>query len=383
MPDAQSDNEIKPTKELLSLKREQIKSDQVYLDPNNPRFGLDRHIPDSRIDEESLQQNCRKRIEDEIKIDDLKASFLRYGFVPTDPVVVRAFAKNKYVVLEGNRRITTLKKLVEAHDKGEIHLDKDVLDSMKKFYAFVYEGNNPDIVWLVQGLRHMSGIKEWPPLQQATFIAKIENQIKNKVRGGKGRAPGLPTVAKAAGVSTTTASRLLRSYYAFNAAQGDEEYGGNIGDEKFSIFSEAVFRVEPLKTWLGWDESSRKFTKEENVKKFLSWITPQEDDGEPKIIRALDVRDVLPSIVSDQDLLDRFETGSLNIDQARVEIGIKRKGGRDIDLESIKHQLNKLLDYLDTLPVPRIKRENREEEFNDLLEKLRGSIQTQLKSLGK
>src|SRR6266478_2598036 len=107
-------NELKPTKELLSLRREKISLGQVFLDPNNPRFGLDRHLPDSRIEEETVQKNARELIEREIKIDDLKASFLRYGFVPTDPIVVRSFAKNKYVVLEGNRRVTTLKKLVEA-----------------------------------------------------------------------------------------------------------------------------------------------------------------------------------------------------------------------------------------------------------------------------
>ncbi len=379
----QTDSEVKPTRELLSLKRKEIALEQVFLDPNNPRFGLDRHLPDSRIDEENVQKNARDLIEREIKIDDLKASILRYGFVPTDPVVVRAFAKDKYVVLEGNRRITTLKKLVEAHRKGELHLDKAVLDSMTGFHAFVYEGNNPDIVWLVQGLRHMSGIKEWPPLQQAAFIAKIEDQIRSKPREGRGRAPGLPTVAKAAGVSTSAASRLLRSHYAFKAARDDDEYGERIEKDKFSIFSEAVFRIDALKTWLGWDESTRKFTNDGNFKKLLSWITPQEDDNEPKINRAVDVRDVLPAIISDQDLLTRFETGNLDIDEARVEIGIKRKGGRDVDLESVKQQLDKLLDSIDTLPIPRIKREERSEEFHVLLEELRNSIQMQLKNLGK
>ncbi len=364
MAATRTDKDVQSTRELLGLKRVEIKLEQVYLDPNNPRFGLDKHIPDSRIDEESVQQHARETIERDIKIDDLKASILRYGFVPTDPVVVRAFAKDKYVVLEGNRRITTLKKLVEAHDKGETHLDRAVLDSMKQFFAFVYEGNNADIVWLVQGLRHMSGIKEWPPLQQAAFIAKIEDQIRNKPREGRGRAPGLPSVAKAAGVSTTAAGRLLRSHHAFKAARDDDEYGESIGNDKFSIFSEAVFRIDSLKTW-------------------LSWITPKEDETEPKIGRAVDVRDVLPSIISDQDLLARFETGSLDIDEARVEIGIKRKGGREIDLEFVKQQLNKLLDSLDTLPVPRIKREERVEEFHAMLEKLEGSIQSQLNSLGK
>jgi len=375
-------DELTPTKELLGLRREQIALNQVFLDPNNPRFGLDRHLPDARIGEESVQQNARNLIEREIKIDDLKASFLRYGFVPTDPIVVRPFAKNKYVVLEGNRRVTTLKKLVEAHTKGEAHLDNDVLQSMKKFYAFVYDGNNPDIVWLVQGLRHMSGIKEWPPLQQAAFIAKIEKQIKTKTREGRGRPPGLPSVAKAAGVSTGTASRLLRSYYAFNAAKQDEEFGESIGDDKFSIFSEAVFKIDALKAWLGWDEVSRELTDSENLKKLLSWITPQEGE-EARVSRAVDVRDVLPSIISDEDLLARFETGTLDIDQARVEIGIQRKGGKEVDLNFALQQLAKCLDQLDTLAVPRIKREQREGEFQELLEKIRDSLQTQLTNLDK
>src|SRR3982750_1830158 len=97
-------------KELLNLKRNKIGLARLYLDPNNPRFGIDRYLSDNRVVEDAVQQNAQKKIE-EIGIEDLKLSVQRYGFAPTDPIVVRPLTniQNKFVVLEGNRRVATLK----------------------------------------------------------------------------------------------------------------------------------------------------------------------------------------------------------------------------------------------------------------------------------
>ncbi len=373
--------ESRPRKELLYLRRLKVELEQLYLDPNNPRFGIGRDIPDKRVVEDAVQQNTQRKIE-EIGINDLISSIQRYGFVPTDPVVVRQLSGDAFVIVEGNRRVATLKNLVTSHTKGEITLDDlELLGSVTNLEVLLYEGKDPDIAWIVQGLRHMSGIKDWPPLQQATFVVKIEQEIIKRSGRGRGRPPGLPTVAKAAGVSTSVVARLVRSYHGFWQARADDEYGDKIGNDKFSMFNEAIFRVDDLQKWLEWDDETRRFVNTENLRKFLAWITPPEGGGEPRIVRALDVRDVLPDIVSARPYLRRFEKGSLSIDAARVEI--ERRTPSEIDLDSLKAQLSEFHNTLDTLPLPKIAREEKRKEFKELLESLGETIKIQIKNLSK
>lgn len=374
------DVEDQPTKELLNLKRKKVDLDQLYLDPNNPRFGAGKFVPDARIAESSVQEAAQRKI-DAIGIDDLLTKIRHYGFVPTDPIVVRRFAEDQYVVLEGNRRTATLKKLQKSHQDGE-PFDIDLLASITGFEALVYEGDNTDIVWLLQGLRHMSGIKEWKPLQQAAFISKIEEQVQNRY-AGRGRPAGIPTVARSAGVSTATASRLLKSYGGFNQACEDEDYGqafrnAEKGPEKFSMFTEAVFRNDALQKWLGWDNIARQFDNEANFKKFLEWITPPEAGGAPKIVRALDARDILPGIISNDDLLRKFENGSIDLTEANFELSQRKNLTREPSLNMLHDRLQELLNAVDSLPMPQIKRDGRQEEFDNLLSTLRQSVEFQL-----
>jgi hypothetical protein len=373
----------KPSKEvymeLLKLKPRKVKLNQLYLDPNNPRFGTVQTIPDDRAFEDSIQQNAQQKIE-VIGIDDLIQKISRYGFVSTDVVVARK-CKNDFVVIEGNRRLAALRKLMQGHTDGEKILPSRIMNSMEELNILLYEGKDPDIAWVIQGLRHMEGIKEWPPLQQAAFIAKLEKRIKKrKLKDGEthialvGRVAGIKGTARAAG--------LLNSHYAFRQAKKDEDYGDNLKPDRFALFNEAIFKKEVLQEWLKWDDKSRSFQHKDNLKRLLSWISPSEEGGEPRISKLEDVRDVVPELIGDGELLRRFEDGALDINQVRVELAKRHKPENEPNLESLRDQLNQFLNLLDTLPVPKVRREHQSNAFSQLLAKLKESIEVQIKNLG-
>ena len=368
-----------PLKELLELGHQTTELEKVLLDPNNPRLAVVKITPDSRVHEESVQKATQEKLETN-GIDDLVLSIKRYGFVQSDPIVVRSAPQSRFVVLEGNRRVASLRKLSKLQQSGEINLEKLILDSMRTLQVLVYEGKDPDIAWLLQGLRHMSGTKPWPPLQQAAFVAKIEEQMKKQGKR-RGHPPGIPTVGKAAGVTTGTATRLLMGVYGFRQAKEDEEFGSKLKDDQFSFFFEVIFRDQTLQKWLGWDEVSRKFKNTDNLRKFLSWITPPNGGGEARITRALDARDVLPEILSNPDFLRQFERGSMDINDARVQI--ERRNTREPDLDSVKKNLKDLSNTLESLPLARIQREDAVNDFLKLLEQLKQTIEFNMKALGK
>ena len=171
------------------------------------------------------------------------------------------FSQNQPGALAGGifNFIFAFKLLMRAHNDGTSPLPNHILQSIIQPEVLVYEGSNPNIAWILQGLRHMTGVKEWQPLQQAEFLAMVEAEIAG--RKGK-KTPALPTVAKEAGVPLAKASRLLNAYYALQQATEDEDYGDapDVTDS-FGIFSEGVFKKTSLyQDWLGWDNETRKFT---------------------------------------------------------------------------------------------------------------------------
>ncbi len=100
---------FKPTKVSL---------DDLMLDPNNPRcvvtLELKATVPDTEV--ETHQEKLLKAFDQTgdsefFSVKDLLDSFEKVGYQPIDKIVVRALPRNKYLVLEGNRRVSALRIL--------------------------------------------------------------------------------------------------------------------------------------------------------------------------------------------------------------------------------------------------------------------------------
>ena len=109
----------------------------ILLDPNNPRFAeidsTDVKISESRYDEERIKENTYRKMKQNFDIDVLANTIKELGFLPFDKIIVRKwnFADNKYVVIEGNRRIAALKSILEQHANGTLNLTQE---QMQKQY---------------------------------------------------------------------------------------------------------------------------------------------------------------------------------------------------------------------------------------------------------
>jgi hypothetical protein len=167
-------------------------------------------------------------------------------------------------------------------------------------------------------------------------------------------------------------------------AREDEDYGSARDiNNAFAVFAEGVFRKTSLyQEWLGWDEELRKFRNAENLKKLLSWTSTPESGEDIKIARAVDVRDVISELVLNPPLMARFENGSIDINLARVELANQSpKAAPKMDF--LRDQLDQTRTFIDSLPLPAIARENKAEEFSQLLDLLKQSIEAQLLFLAR
>jgi len=145
----------------------------LLLDPNNPRFSRhrDEETPEDLIGDEDIQKKAYKEMfnkRNNFEIEDLANAIKSKGFYAVDKIFVKKI-KNKYLVVEGNRRITAIKYLLEKNKEGRRgdRLSDKVLSSFKIMKCVDLTGVDDDEVNLILGLRHHGSIKEWRPLPSA------------------------------------------------------------------------------------------------------------------------------------------------------------------------------------------------------------------------
>jgi len=161
----------------IDTKLNYAKIDDLFLDPMNPRLGRNRTGED--IPQEEVLQLMRGWT-----LDELATSFMESGVFWTHEAMLiteeKLYGKKQLVVIEGNRRLATLKFLKKAVD-GESGVPKKLVDIVKnKKVPKVLFDNIPYIkvdsrqeIESFLGFRHVTGIKEWKPAEKAEFIARL------------------------------------------------------------------------------------------------------------------------------------------------------------------------------------------------------------------
>jgi hypothetical protein len=166
-----------------------VTPDDLLLDPNNPRLIQNLNIGE-KIEDSQIQAN-QQRIKDLFidksmargdeftDITDLYDSMIRIGYVGIDRIVVRELSgQDKYLVIEGNRRVSTIKLIRDRASKksfkeAELESYKQVSDSFEKLDVLVLktEGLAPEEiehrVSIILGLRHFGSVLDWRPINRA------------------------------------------------------------------------------------------------------------------------------------------------------------------------------------------------------------------------
>jgi len=295
----------------------------LLLDPNNPRFselGEDlRTIPESRFADEKVQNSAFEKMKDDkFDVVELRDTIKTIGFLPMDRIVVTKWVgyapdgNQKYLVIEGNRRVSALKWLIQLHDIGKETFSSEQLENFTQIQCLLLDTDHapPSATLVLPGLRHVSGVKEWGAYQKAKAVHALR-------RGGMGPQEA----AQSLGLSTRAANSSYRCFLALESMKIDEEFG-EFADAKMYSHFEEVFRRANLRVWLGWDDNSERFTNGERLREFYGWIVPNVEENAPaKLSDSRSVRD-LSEIISDENALNilRSPEGTLARALARYEV---------------------------------------------------------------
>ena len=159
-----------------------IDPSRLLLDPNNPRLFTreEEKVPLSRIPDPGFQDTTAARIdspEDRFKINELVGSIQTNSYIPEAGgyMFVRKLPDSEYyVVLEGNRRLIAIRKLLRNKDKLR-HEAPNVLNSLMQIDVLEIIDDLPEdeiqkkISYLL-GTCHHGSHKDWSPFAQARGI---------------------------------------------------------------------------------------------------------------------------------------------------------------------------------------------------------------------
>ena len=353
--------------------------DKIYLDPNNPRFVDDKWITirDDDIDEERVQSNTNERMARFYNVEKLRMNMEINGYLPIDRVIARQFKPDKYVVLEGNRRITAAKQILSSHQPGS-EVSKAVLQSLSSIPCLEYTGSDAEASWIFQGIRHITGIVGWSAYNKAKLLSE---------RWDENKGITLTEVGKQFGLSRYGAGQWIRGYLAFRQAKDESNYNREIDEKVYPYFQELFGRSNPpLREWLGWNEKEYKFDNELHLDEFLSWIYPKEDPGDGQDINDLlgewdkriignvqRLRDISYLLRNNTQQFERFR-GDKNLDaavaSARVEEAEEQREVERQPAKKLLQTMDDLIKRLGDTPTLRFKKDD------ELKEALLGKLES-------
>jgi hypothetical protein len=259
-----SNTESKSRRLTLSLS-------SLYLDPNNYRF-IDHDdyaaVSEDEVTEDEVQRRTRRLIlgSNEEKVSDLVASLKQNGWLDVEAIHVRKLADRQYLVVEGNRRVATLKHLQSRWQDSTGNLGR--LDSavFEKVPCILYEERDEFHHLVVMGLHHISGKARWPAVNQARLMKRLRDEFQKDP----------DEICASLGVSKREFNLSLRTL-ALTTAYSESDYGDQFSTEMFNLFRE-VLKAPSLRNWLEWDNDAEKAINSANLERLFSWLSREPED---------------------------------------------------------------------------------------------------------
>lgn len=291
----------------------------LYLDPNNYRF-VDNdnyvEVAEDKLFDEIIQKRTLTFIEGKKRanINDLIASFKSNGFLDVDVIQVRDLGSNRYLVIEGNRRVASLKALQEDYENGfDIgNLNPEIF---KKIPFEIHSNKSKEKHLIIMGLKHINGNKKWSAINQAQLIYDFLKEY----WGTPEYSNKETLLCESLGISKVKLRSTQRAYHLILEYKRSD-FGDQFESSDYSFFVE-IMKTPKIKDWIDWNDQEYKSNNLNNVYRLFSWISTTErltdeeeeeyEEVEPIITKALDIRELALFINHEAALTEMEKTHSL------------------------------------------------------------------------
>ncbi len=200
----------------------------------------------------------------------------------------------KFTVVEGNRRVSTIKLLLDSNLREKIGVEKsypsttsvDIIRDIGKIPCIIYLKREDVSKYL--GVRHISGLLKWEAFAKAAYINEtIESEI------GKGTEDNaaVKNVQDIVGDRSDTIRKQYIAYKLFIEARDDIDFDVTPLKNNFSLLT-VLYNSPGIREYMNVNSYSKVNLKErivapENLQKFenvLTWIFGNSKKGEKPIL---------------------------------------------------------------------------------------------------
>jgi len=370
-------------KELVPV---DVNLNSIFLDPNNPRFVDFKWDYVKREEIEPKQKEVQEKLIAGFAVEKLASNIEVNGFLPIDRVIIQEIdgENSKYVVLEGNRRICAAKIVAQKLEKSTDATNVEIKTSLANIPCLLYTGTNSKAAWIFQGLRHISGIMDWPAFNKAKLLVTMVSD----------EGLTLSDVGSRFGLSPYGAGQWMRAFYAYSQSKESSDYVDEVDEKAFPYFQELFNRsTAALREWLVWDDTTKKFVDEIRFNEYLGWLYPRPEDGEElisskrgewnarKIERSIDLRKLSALIKEDKAAFEIFRR-DLELERAYTQSLQKKyaeEEKRSINVTTeIFESIDRCNDLLENIPHKIMTDSDLRTRLNQMIAKL----ETTISSLG-
>ena len=324
----------------------------LYLDPNNYRFAdhpdYSKVSSDDIFDADVQRRTTRFVLgRNQENVRDLIASFKENGWLELDPILVEKRAR-RYRVIEGNRRVATLKYLRQRYEADGIELGRLNPAVFSKLTVILHEDAGEHHHLLMMGLHHISGKRRWPAVSRAMAIKRLHEHLNGDA----------DAVCNALGITKRDFNLSVRTL-ALVGAYKESDFGDQFKSDQYNLFRE-VLASPSMRDWLGWDNDTQSVANSTNLERLFQWMStePESEDQEeadasappsvdPVLTTVGHVRELAKIIDDPKAVKELEETRSLQQATLSSEILVKNDIDRafascDRGLEKLTSQVNQL-----------------------------------------
>lgn len=327
-------------------RRQSVSLQNLLLDPNNYRFrDADSYVTveENDVAKPDVQRRTSGLLlgRNAENIRDLNESFKKNGFLPVDQIQVRRIKdSSKYIVVEGNRRVATLKYLQSRYSNEGFDLGRLDPGIFKKIPVVYYNDADEAHHLILMGLKHISGNKKWPPINQAELVRSLHEEHNMSI----------DDICHAIGISKQEANSTLQTLALIDTYL-KSDYSDQFESNKYSIFRE-IIRNRRINNWLEWNRELKEAKNKNNLDRIFSWISEEhyyehdkEDDPsqEPQRLGAVlaqssQIRE-LAKIIDDEKALNNLDT-TRNLSDATLSSEVLSKDRIKNALSLINQEAN-------------------------------------------
>lgn len=285
----------------------------LEFDPENPR------LPD-RLKNDIDESKILEWMVDKGVIEELMIAIGEYGYFVGEPLLVvkKANTDDKYLVIEGNRRLAAVKLLLHPELTPRKSIQQIAADARSEkpdeIPCVIFPTRDEILRYL--GYRHVTGIREWSALAKARYLAQLlpttqEGSLDDKFQ----------ELARAIGSRKDYVARLLTGLSLYQKIEDNNFFGIQDLNEdtlSFSLLTTAASYTN-IVTFLELDDPRNPDLTGLDIKrleKLTKWIFEKEN-GETRIGESRNLRE-LNKVVAHDLARSQFESGVALTEASRL-----------------------------------------------------------------